>query len=283
MGQIRAEMAARGVHASRTVVLLPYAQLMQEARSAWLRALEGAQPGVNSPAHFLPRFETSMNWTRSLGGFEPGPDDLQLDCARDVLTAASLLARAGLAPYQNLLAARLMEAAWSLARLAASVAPAARAQWGLRLDGLLVSGLDAPVLALEAALARVALAWVASSSYPSDRLFAARPDLLVVLQGFQSEPLALALQHGLGERVVVLALQEDAPTGAMAGADTVALHAAQDGEDEAQRAAACVLAHLAAGRSPVALVAQDRVLTRRVRAMLGERGVAVRDETGWTL
>src|SRR5450830_1559882 len=284
MGQIRGEMAARGVHASRTVVLLPYAQLMQEARSAWLRGLEGAQPGVNSPAHFLPRFETSMNWTRSLGGFEPGPDDLQLDCARDVLTAASLLARAGLAPYQNLLAARLMEAAWSLARLAAAVPPLARAQWGLRLDSLLASGLDAPVLALEAALARVALAWVASSSYPSDRLFAARPDLLVVLQGFQSEPLALVLQHELGERVVVLALQQErAPTGATAGADTVALHAAQDAEDEAQRAGACVLAHLAAGRSPVALVAQDRVLTRRVRAMLGERGVVLRDETGWKL
>src|SRR5664279_78870 len=63
----------------------------------------------------------------------------------------------------------------------------------------------------------------------------------------------------------------------------VSLHAAQDAEDEAHRAAACVLAHLAAGRSPVALVAQDRVLTRRVRAMLGERGVAVRDETGWKL
>src|SRR5512133_150200 len=280
MGQIRGEMRARGVHASRTVVLLPYAQLMQEARSAWLRAREGDQPAADSAAHFLPRFETSMNWTRSLGGFEPGPDDLQLDAARDVLTAASLLARAGLAPYQNLLAARLMEAAWSLARLAASVAPAARAQWGLRLDSLLASGLDAPVLALEAALARVALAWVASSSYPSDRLFAARPDLLVVLQGFQSEALALALQQGLAERVLVLTLDLQEP-GTPVGA--VALHAAQDDEDEAQRAAACVLAHLAAGHSPVALVAQDRVLTRRVRAMMEERGVAVRDETGWTL
>ena len=75
----------------------------------------------------------------------------------------------------------------------------------------------------------------------------------------------------------------------------------QDAEDEAEAAAACVLAHLAKGRSPVALVALDRVLTRRVRAMLagkdndndkdrdkgkGEgagKGLAVRDETGWTL
>jgi ATP-dependent helicase/nuclease subunit B len=67
------------------------------------------------------------------------------------------------------------------------------------------------------------------------------------------------------------------------GAARVALHTAQDAEDEAHRAAACVLAHLAAGRSPVALVAQDRVLTRRVSAMLVGRGVAVRDETGWKL
>ena len=61
------------------------------------------------------------------------------------------------------------------------------------------------------------------------------------------------------------------------------LHAARDAEDEAMRAAACVLAHLAAGRAPVALVAQDRVLTRRVRALLDGQGVVMRDETGWKL
>jgi ATP-dependent helicase/nuclease subunit B len=44
-----------------------------------------------------------------------------------------------------------------------------------------------------------------------------------------------------------------------------------------------VLAHLAQGRSPVALIAQDRQLTRRVGAMLAERGIAMRDETGWKL
>src|SRR5690606_32162469 len=35
--------------------------------------------------------------------------------------------------------------------------------------------------------------------------------------------------------------------------------------------------------TPVALAALDRVLTRRVRAMLDARGVAIRDETGWKL
>ena len=48
-------------------------------------------------------------------------------------------------------------------------------------------------------------------------------------------------------------------------------------------AAACVMRHVEAGRVPVALAAIDRVLTRRVRAMVGARGIGVRDETGWKL
>jgi ATP-dependent helicase/nuclease subunit B len=274
-------MNCRQVHPSRTVVLLPYAQLMQEARNAWLRAGEVAQTG----ALFLPRFETSMNWTRSLGGFEPDGDDLRLDGAHDVLTARSLLVRAGLSSQQNLLSARLMEAAWSLARIAAAVPPAQRLQWGAQLATALTTGLDHPLLVLEAAIARIALAWAASSAYPTDSVFAATPDFLVLLEGFQTEPMALALQQALGDRVLVLSLnlEPDRDSANASGGDLLALHACADAEDEAHRAAACVLAHLAAGRCPVALVAQDRVLTRRVRAMLGERGVALRDETGWKL
>ena len=161
-------MARRKVHPSRVVVLVPYAQLMQEARSAWLRGPAGRR---NAPAHFLPRFETTMNWTRSLGGFEPGGDDVRLDAARDVLTAASMLSRTGLAAHQNVLAGRLMEAAWSLARVAAAVPPLARAQWGAAVASAVGRGMESPVLALEAATARIALAWAASSSYPTDPVF----------------------------------------------------------------------------------------------------------------
>jgi ATP-dependent helicase/nuclease subunit B len=277
--QIRATMVEMKVHASHTVILLPYAQLMQEARNAWLRARDVAQ------ALFLPRFETSMNWTRSLGGFEPGGDDLRLDAAYDVLTARSLLARAGLAAQQNLLSGPLMEAAWSLARIAAAVPPAHRLQWGTRLAATLTTGLEDPALALEAATARIALAWAASSAYPTDSLFTAGPDLLVLLEGFQTEPMTLALQQALGDRVLVLSLnlEPDRDCAMTNGGGLLALHASADAEDEAHRAAACVLAHLAGGRSPVALIAQDRVLTRRVRAMLEGRGVALRDETGWKL
>ncbi|GAB3471075.1 PD-(D/E)XK nuclease family protein [Polaromonas eurypsychrophila] len=271
--QLSGLLRVRGVHPARAVVLLPYAQLMNEARAAW-----SASAGVS---HFLPRFETTMNWATRLGALEPAPGDLRQNTARDVLTAASLLARAGLGAQQEVLAPRLVEAASSLARLAAAVAPGQRPAWGARLGALLVAGLDAPVLQLEAALGQIALAWAATSSYPSDVLFSPQAteavDLLVVLEGFQTEPVTGALKVHFGERAVSISL--DFP----AEPHVPALHAAPDFEAEAQRAAACVLAHLAQRRSPVALVAQDRELTRRVRAMLGEAGIALRDETGWKL
>lgn len=281
VGEIRAEMVHRQVHPSRVVVLVPYAQLISEIRRAWLKGHDGVQ----APTHFLPRFETTLSWTRSLGGFEPGEDDVRQDAARDVLTAASLLSRSGMAAHQNVLDARLMEAAWSLTRVAAAVSPDERTQWGVNLGDTLATGMEPSVLALEAATAHIALAWVASSSYLTDTLFSAAPDLLVVVEGFQAEPMTQALQQRLGERVRVLSLllPLDAPPDPACTTVTLALHAALDAEDEAHCAAACVLAHLAAGRSPVGLVAQDRMLTRRVSAMLDQCGVAVRDETGWKL
>lgn len=279
MAKLAATLQARGVHPAETVVLLPYAQLIQQARQAWAEAA--------GDTFFVPRFETTMNWAGSLGGslgvFTPSGIDLRMDVAVDMLTAASLLERAGLAAQQGALAGRLVEAAWSLGRVAAAVLPASRQAWSEALAETLGEGLDSPVLALEAAVGRIALAWAAASAYPTDRLFQAQVGLLVVLDGFQAEPLSEALKRHFGDRSASIALclplsGLDGP-----GAPQPELHAARDAEDEAGRAAACVLAHLAQGRSPVALIAQDRQLTRRVGAMLAERGVAMRDETGWAL
>ncbi len=301
MEHVRTEMVQRKLHPAQTVVLVPYAQLMQEARTAWSRVVPATGPG--GQAAFMPRFETTMNWTRSLGGFEPAAHDLQLDAARDLLTAAHLLEQSGLPPRQSALAARLMEQAWSLARLAAAVAPDRRAAWGEQLAGLLTEGMAAPALALEARIGRIALAWATHSSYPTDSVFTARPGLLMVLQGFQAEPLQSVLLELWADRAVLLPLDRSGQSAAASPQHTtlgsestdtspgfmppysplISLHATEDGSDEAQRATACVLGHLAAGRAPVALVAQDRVLTRQIRALLAGRGVALRDETGWKL
>ena len=278
MGRLWAEISQRQLHPARTLVLLPLVQLIAPARSAWLRTA-GAQA-----AHFLPRFETAQTWASSVAAFVPDPDDLQLDGARDLLTAMSLLVRAGLGARQHLLAPRLVEAAWSLARVAAAAAPAERVAWGAERAVQLTATLDTTMLAQEAALARIALAWVANSSFPTDALFSIEPDLLVLLEGLQVEPLNLALMQIRPTHVLTLAL---APPGQTPSAQppgaTLALHAARDAEDEAQRAAACVLLHLSSGRLPVGLVAQDRMLTRRVHALLVQQGVSVTDEAGWTL
>lgn len=273
MAQLSSVLSERGVHPARVVVLLPYAQLIQEARAAWAAAAGGV--------HFVPHFESTMNWATRLGAFEPTDSDLRQDAAHDVLTAAAMLAGAGLGAYSEVLAPRVVEAAGSLAKLAAAVPPAQRQAWGAHRGSLLGVGLEAPLLRLEAALGQIALTWVAHSSYPSDVLFSPAAglsvELLVVVQGFQAEPLTEALKAHFGARAVAMSLDQPGPP------HLPAIHRAQDAEDEAQRAAACVLAHLALGRSPVALIAQDRELTRRVRAMLGERGITLRDETGWKL
>jgi ATP-dependent helicase/nuclease subunit B len=262
------------VHPAECVVLLPYAQLIQQARQAW-----AAQAG---DTFFVPRFETTMNWAGGLGGtlglFTPSGDDLRMDVAVDMLTAASLLGRAGLGGQQDALAGRLVEAAWSLAGVAAAVMPARRRAWSEaagadpgRGPGFAGAGARSRRGPHRAGLGR-GLGLPDGPPVPGQALAVRRARRL------SGRPADRGAQGAFRRPVAVhplcIAFEASPPP---------ALHAAQDAEDEAGRAAACVLAHLAQGRSPVALIAQDRQLTRRVGAMLAERGIAMRDETGWKL
>ena len=260
-----------GAHPARTLVLLPFAQLMPVAARQW---------AARFPDGFVPRFETTRNWAQQLAPFAPGPDDLSFDAARDQLVARNLLERAGLGAQRDALSGALVEAATQLAGLAAAQAPDQRLAWAAALTPVL-AGAESGPLAFEAAVARLALVWAATSAQATDVLFGeaalASADAVFVLQGFQSDPLAAALAARWGKRAETLALPLEAARG------TVRLFAAADAEEEAECAAACVLAHIEAGRVPVALAATDRSLTRRVRALLGARGVAIRDENGWKL
>jgi ATP-dependent helicase/nuclease subunit B len=271
ISRIRELMAERGAHAARTVVLLPYAQLIPIARRLWAEQV---------PSGFAPRFETTMNWSAA-AGFAPAGDDLSFDMGRDLLTARALLESAGLASRADLVAGHVVEAAWQLAGVAAAVAPSRRGAWAAKMHDVIGAGFDAPVLALESAVASIALEWAAASAYAADALLegdlAQGLDLLVVLEGLRAEPLAETLKSLLAGKAVSLPLDVAACRG------EIHLHHADDPSDEADRAAACVLRHVQAGRVPVALAAIDRVLTRRIRALLDVRGVAIRDETGWKL
>lgn len=263
-------------HPARTVVLVPYAQLMPWAQRYW---------DMHHADGFAPRFETTRNWAQQLAAFVPQGDDLAGDVARDTLTARALLDRVGLSAQRDTLAVSLQEAATQLVPVVAAMAPADRAAWGVQARSLLPEADESSALRFEAVVARIALEWVLASRHATDVLFdpgvRSSVDAVVVLQGFQVEPLAQALQVFWGDKALTWSLPPAALDGATRG--LIALHAAQDAEDEAQRAAACVLVHIAAGRTPVALAANDRALTRRIGAHLASAAVAVRDENGWTL
>ena len=271
MQAVRDEMERRGVHASRTVVLLPYLHLVAAATQEWARA---------QPTGFTPRFETTRTWSRAIG-FAPGAHDIACDTARDLLTARWLVERDAPGANVDLLAPRVAQAALELAEVAAAVPPHERGAWARRALATMAESFDLPALSFESAIARIATQWAAASAYATDVLFdaAASPSvgLVVVLEGLAADPVTESLKSTFGERALSLPIDEPQPPGELS------LHACDDASDEAGRAAACVLAHVQAGRTPVAFGAIDRVLTRRVRAMLEGRGVALRDETGWKL
>ena len=277
--QLDGHLRHRGAQAARTVVLVPYAQLMSAAARYW---------ALWRPDGFVPRFETTRNWAAQLGAYLPEGTELAMDAGRDALTARTLLEQAGLGEHKEVLAGALQEAAAQLAGVVAALPPGQRGEWAQQARTLLPPMDAHSPLHLEAAVARIALEWATASRYPSDVLFESgvrdAVDALVVLEGFQTDALPAALVRHWGERACVLPLaavpvgapEEEAPP-------AIRLHAARDTEDEALRAAACVVAHCNAGRVPVALVATDRALTRRVRAHLDTLQLPVRDESGWIL
>jgi len=270
-------LAARGIEPRNAVVLVPYAQLMDVGRRAW---------ATHQPDGFAPRFESSRNWAASLQPFMPGATDLSMDMARDTLVAAAFIERVAPARADAALRAvmvtRLVEAARQLAPLAAAVPPEQRTAWAESLQTSLLPGPAS--LQWEGLVATLALTWASTSAYATDVLWStqASPGVgaqaLVVLQGFQTDPLAAALLAHWGERALSLSW----PVGGFSALGWT-LHACDDAEDEAQRAAACAIAQVNEGHVPMALVATDRLLTRRISALLHGAGVVVRDETGWKL
>jgi ATP-dependent helicase/nuclease subunit B len=83
----------------------------------------------------------------------------------------------------------------------------------------------------------------------------------------------------LGERA--RALSSRYPSGTLTG--RLALTPAAGREEEARAAVAQIGAWLGEGLRRIALVAQDRLSARRVRALLERENVLVNDETGWLL
>lgn len=282
-GAIAAWAQAQGVALRDAVVLVPFAQHLPLARRAFARA-----------GGWMPRIETTMTLARSLAPpAELHPSQLRFDPALDRLAARRLLRGQPFGLAWQRRDARgfdhavrvLVQTAHALARAAAAVPPDRReAHWAQGRELLAVGGGPGGT---ERLLARIALEWAASGAEPAtDVLFALRPSAWIVVQAGGPQPLASALLEsaaGLPRLLLDTDPPPDDPLQGVAAGARVAVAACADFEAEAQRCAAEVLAHLARGQAPLALVAQDRLLMRRVRALLARRHVPVADETGWKL
>jgi ATP-dependent helicase/nuclease subunit B len=274
--QVGGWLASKGVSPRDAVVLVPFAALLVPARAAFAAA-----------GGWLPRIETPLTLAASLAPpVVPSPEALVGDPVLDRLRASVLLRRQPWALERERQDRRafahlvdgLVDAAQALREAALARAPSARAAFfDAARDRLPAPGGPG---AFEALLLRVALEWAAEGAVAAtDVLFEHRPAAWIALRVGGSDALAEAVLAAAG---ATPALCVDAD------ADPVAAGAPQrwlcdDLEQAAQAAAAQVIQALEAGRTPVALVALDRQLARRVRALLDRQAVALIDETGWAL
>lgn len=267
-------------------VIVPFAQHLPLAREAWAR---------HAGAGWMPRFETTETLAAALGPNRAVPEEAPTgDAVVDRLLAAQLLARQGWAQR----AARgepamfrhwvrlLVDTTHQLMEGAARHPPDRREAWWAQVQERLGGRVDTQVAAgeVEGALARVAWAWARQCDTAStDGLFRAAPGAWAVVQAGPADRLMESVVAQFRGPVLWLDLNRPSPAANAQAPGSPSLAVCQDAEEEAQVAAARVLRHVADGEVPVALVAQDRGLVRRIRALLDRERVCIHDETGWKL
>lgn len=278
---LRRELSVRDA-----VLLLPSADLLPLARQAF-----AVRPG------WQPRIETPQTLAAALGPAPEVPAGAPTgDVGIDRLLASALLTPlAGVADWRRRDPAAfeqaiddLVQAAHALQRAAQAQAPDERTAWW-RAAQRAVEGHAGPPLVsqgLSGDLTRLALAWAAMAGEPaSDRLFHWRPSAWLQLCAGGDDVLGSAvLQAAMRVGVPAVRLVADAaPDGLFVEAREPVLWRAAEAEEEALAAATAVIRHLQQGHSPVALIAEDRLLVRRIRALLDRARIKVADESGWTL
>ena len=290
--QTSAWLLRQRLPARDTVLLLPFSALLAPARTAF------AEVGG-----WQPRVETVLTLTASLTPpVAPLAGHCSGDAVQDRLCASALLtalpwgegwAQRDARGLQHMVN-NLVETAQTLRSAALARAPGDRpAFWA---QARAEAARDGGPAQAEALLLRVALEWAASSvaalppAVDAGFSFPATAWVLVELGG--SDAAAQAMAAASGAPTLVLRLDAALPSWAedetekvlrWPAHDDVERLVCEDFESEAQAAASTVIEALNAGRLPVALVAQDRALVRRIRALLERAQVPVIDETGWLL
>ncbi len=267
------------------VLLVPFAELLLPARHAF-----------SGRAGWLPKIHTTYTLARECPPPDAGVADPALpsgDAAFDRLSAARLLrqqawierwARRDRHAFEHAVATTVRIAHALMTAAAACPHRRRPAFWD---EVRAQAGVGAGPGATDRALQRVAVEWAATADLSvTDALFRLKPAAWVVVECGGEEPLATRLLEEAGDtpclRLCLDPLADD-PFDALPTAARVALLHAADGEDEAGAAACEVVAAVERGATPVALIAEDRALVRRVRALLERTGTPLDDETGWSL
>ncbi len=291
---IRDWLAARTLPARDAVVLLPFAALLPPLRGAL--ALQGG---------WLPRVETVQTLAAAMA---PPDTSAQGRCCGDPLVDALVVSqRLQREPWARdwaardaagfgLLASRVHDAVDVLRAGAAARPPGQRpGRWRLVRErtgagngrGAAGDGFQggSPLVVEDRLLAIAGELALQAVPDPAERLFGWHPAAWIAVQLGGADPLAEALlsQGGIPALRLIADPPGDDPLAAVQAAAPPRRLVAADAEAEACAAADAVIEALEAGQAPVALVALDRMRTRRVRALLARQGVPLLDETGWRL
>lgn len=312
---VQAWMNVECVTVQDAVVLLPQIAHLNAARQAWAQAVGG----------WLPRFETVGTLMDRLPQADvPAPPEgsvLTLDVSIDTLVVAQRLTHeaSGRAWRQRdaetfrYAVDRLVEVAHTWLKSCLVLSPneqqgflALARDWVQRHGAVVPDQADTAPGVREQWLTARALAWAIDAvpwlAARRRGLFEHRPSAWVALTvgrdlvpGSESALMLALLRQAREQGVPVCWTPAVVPApgeGQASIASCPSLYQARDAEDEAQAAAAMVIQALQSARTqgdrrPVALVAQDRVLTRRVRALLAplesQGRLRLTDESGWKL
>jgi ATP-dependent helicase/nuclease subunit B len=306
--QTRAWLDAHGADPREAIVVLPVGAVLVQARQAWSRAVGGWQPRIDTIASLADTM--AWSWTPPERGAGMAP--LSMDPVLDRLQAARSL---GQEPWGQQWARRdrrgfdfaldqLVAAAHGWARRLQAFPPLVREAYGETARAALKASASSGEIGQgPGGRERLLLAWALEWSldagqrgWPSDALYALKPSAWVgvtagecVSPGTEADLMLAVMRQaaGQGMKVCWQAAMPEWASAHEAGCQP-ALGACADAEDEAQQAAAQVLtavnaARVRSGSDPVALIALDRSLIRRARALLEGAGAAVADETGWRL
>lgn len=292
------------------LIVLPVGAVLAQARQAWAVAVGGWVPRIDTIAAVSDGL--AWSWAPEPMQGEAGLPPVTLDAVVDRLQAARAL---GAEAWGKQWAQRdrrgfefaldqVVDAAQTWVRRMQAMAPAQRPAYLAHARDVLGVGLGAGVPQGPGGRERLLLAWAlewagatAVAGLPGDPLFDLRPSALVVVTAGEAVSpgteihLSLGVMSHLADQGVPVCWRSACGEVQAAGLPRERgplMLPCGNAEDEAQQAAAQVIAAVNAGReldadAPVALIALDRSLIRRVRAMLEGAGLSMADETGWLL